>query len=396
MHGLPTESGHDQSHIDQTPESRLPRLSMEHCPNNGLQVTLSGNWTLGFELPSNDDVLLKVQAMSPLGLVIFDTTHVYAWDTRLIVFLGKIVDRCREKSVNVSLDDVPPGMQKLIELFRGSKSEGDASWKSDRESFLFSVGDKTEALWSQLVSSLTFLGDLLIAFARMVKGSARFKSFDLLAVVQDAGVNALPIVFLISILVGLILAFVGSVQLRLFGAQIYIADLVGVATVRAMGAIMTGIIMAGRTGASYAAGIGTMEVNEEIDALKTAGISPFKFLVVPRILGLTIMMPLLTIYADLAGILGGFLVGVFGFGLSPREYYNETLHSLSATNVAIGLISSVIFGLIIGFMGCLKGMKCGRSASAVGEVTTSAVVASIIGIIIATALITVVCNILGV
>jgi phospholipid/cholesterol/gamma-HCH transport system permease protein len=378
------------------PESRLPQLSMEHCSNGTVRVTLSGNWTLGFEQPPIDEILTKVKAVSPPESVIFSTKHVLAWDSRLIVFLKKIIDRCRHDTISASLEDVPPGVQKLIELSGKAKSDGDASRKSDRESFLFSVGDKSEAYWSQLVSSLTFLGDSLIAFGRLIKGSARFKPSDLLVAVQDAGVNALPIVFLISILVGLILAFVGSVQLRLFGAQIYIADLVGVATVRAMGAIMTGIIMAGRTGASFAAGIGTMEVNEEIDALKTAGISPFEFLVVPRMLGLTIMMPLLTIYADLAGILGGFLVGVFGFGLSPREYYNETLHSLSAANVAIGIISSIIFGLIIGFMGCLKGMKCGRSASAVGEVTTSAVVASIIGIIIATALITVVCNVLGV
>jgi phospholipid/cholesterol/gamma-HCH transport system permease protein len=163
-----------------------------------------------------------------------------------------------------------------------------------------------------------------------------------------------------------------------------------------MGAIMTGIIMAGRTGASFAARIGTMQVNEEIDALQTTGVSPMDFLVLPRILALAMMMPLLTIYADLMGILGGLIVGVFGLDLSVMEYYQETIKAVGLTNVWIGLFSGFVYGILVALAGCMRGMQCGRSASAVGDATTSAVVTSIVSIVVATAIIPVLCNILGI
>jgi phospholipid/cholesterol/gamma-HCH transport system permease protein len=165
--------------------------------------------------------------------------------------------------------------------------------------------------------------------------------------------------------------------------------------VRAMGAIMAGIIMAGRTGASFAAQIGTMQVNEEIDALKTAGIPPMDFLVLPRVLALTLMMPLLTLYADLMGILGGLFVGVVGLDLGVMEYYYATKEAVNLTNIGIGVFSGFTFGILISLAGCMRGMQCGRSASAVGDATRSAVVTSIVSIIVSTAVITVVCSILG-
>ncbi len=243
---------------------------------------------------------------------------------------------------------------------------------------------------------LTVLGEITVAFGRLLTGRAQFRRIDLWLVIQECGANALPIVSLISLLVGLILAFVGSIQLKTFGAQIYMADLVGIAMLRAMGGIMTGIIMAGRTGASYAARIGTMQVNEEIDALKTSGISPIDFLVLPRIIALSLMMPLLTLYADLMGILGGLIVGVSGFDITPLEYLNETERTMTMNNLCIGLFSSLVFGVLVSFAGCLRGMQCGRSASAVGDATTSAVVTGIVSIIVATAIITVVCNVFGI
>jgi phospholipid/cholesterol/gamma-HCH transport system permease protein len=166
--------------------------------------------------------------------------------------------------------------------------------------------------------------------------------------------------------------------------------------VRAMGAIMTGIIIAGRTGAAFAASIGTMQVNEEIDALQTTGVSPMDFLVLPRVLALSLMMPLLTVYADLMGILGGMVVGVFGLDLSAMEYYQETKKAVGLTNVWIGLFSGFVYGVLVAMAGCMRGMRCGRSASAVGDATTSAVVTSIVSIVVATAVITVLCNVLGI
>ena len=208
--------------------------------------------------------------------------------------------------------------------------------------------------------------------------------------------EALPIVSLISLLVGLIFAFVGAVQLVMFGAQIYVASLVGIAMVRVMGAIMTGIIMAGRTGAAFAAQLGTMQVNEEIDALKTMGVSPMEFLVLPRMLALVLMMPMLCLYADLMGIHGGMIVGVGMLDLGVVEYFNMTKASVRIQDFWIGLFHSAVFGVLVALAGCLRGMQCGRSASAVGNAATSAVVTGIVAIVLATAVITILCNVLGI
>ncbi len=230
--------------------------------------------------------------------------------------------------------------------------------------FLARMGDVAVRLWQSILETLSFIGGTFVSFLRVCAGKACFRRSDLLHIVQECSSEALPIVSLISFLVGLILAFVAAIQLKLFGAQIYVADLVGIAMLRAMGAIMTGIIMAGRTGASFATHLGTMQVNEEIDALRTTGISPIDYLVLPRMLVLSLMMPLLTLYADLMGILGGLFVAVTALDINFMEYYSETTKSIGLTNLWIGLFSGLVFGILVALSGCLGGMQCGRSASA--------------------------------
>ena len=193
----------------------------------------------------------------------------------------------------------------------------------------------------------------------------------------------------------MILAFLGSVQLKLFGVEIFIADAVAIGMAREMGALMTGILMAGRTGAAFAARLGTMQVNEEIDALRTLGFSPMEFLVLPRVLALVLMMPLLTIYADLLGILGGAAVGIGMLDLSPAQYYHQTVNAIDARAILAGLVKSAVFGVLVAFSGCLQGIRCGRSASAVGEATTAAVVNAIVYIVVADALLSVIYVVTG-
>ena len=243
---------------------------------------------------------------------------------------------------------------------------------------------------------LAFLGDTVIAVQRLLRGKAQYRRTDLGLIMQAVSAQALPIVSLICFLVGLILAFIGAIQLQLFGAQIYVADLVGIAMVRLMAAIMTGIVMAGRTGGAFAAQLGTMQVNQEIDALKTLGISPMEFLVLPRILALVLMMPVLCVYADIMGIIGGMIVGVGMLNLGLVEYLHQTQASLSLSYFWIGLLYSAVFGVLIALSGCLRGMQCGRSASAVGDATTPAVVTSIVAIVVATAIITFARNVIGI
>ena len=229
----------------------------------------------------------------------------------------------------------------------------------------------------------------------MLRGRAQYRRSDFLAVLQECGPEALPIIALISLLVGMILAFLGSVQLKMFGAEIFVANGVAMGMVREMGALMTGILMAGRTGAAFAARLGTMQVNEEVDALQTMGFSPMEFLVLPRAMALIIMMPLLSIYANVLGILGGAIVGILMLDLTPTQYYLQTLSSITLSSVVSGLVKSSVFGVLVAISGCMQGIRCGRSASAVGEATTAAVVNAIVSIVVADSIISIIYTITG-
>ncbi|MGA9753736.1 MAG: ABC transporter permease, partial [Desulfobaccales bacterium] len=293
-------------------------------------------------------------------------------------------------------DGLPPGAKRLLELALAVPEKKDARQAEGRVSFLTHLGNQTVELFRSAGEMLEFLGDTVIAVLNLLRGKAQYRRSDLGLITQAVSAQALPIVSLICFLVGLILAFIGAIQLKLFGAQIYVADLVGIAMVRLMAAIMTGIVMAGRTGGAFAAQLGTMQVNQEIDALKTLGISPMEFLVLPRMLALAVMMPLLCLYANIMGILGGMVVGVGLLNIGFIEYYNETAKAVGLWNLGIGLFSGLVFGVIVALAGCMRGMQCGRSASAVGDAATSAVVTAIVGIILSTAVITILCNMLGI
>jgi phospholipid/cholesterol/gamma-HCH transport system permease protein len=374
----------------------LPEMHIEKTGDGSLRIVLNGEWKLVNSLPSLQVLEDAFSAGPEVSRVDFDTSLLTGWDSGLLTFLLSVIALCARKNVAVTRDGLPSGVNRLLALATAVPERQSARRGGAHVSFLERIGSAAVDFWRSLLEMVAFIGETFLSFVRLVTGRARFRGSDLILTLQECSVGALPIVSLISLLVGLILAFIGAIQLKLFGAQIYVADLVGIGMVRAMGAIMTGIIMAGRTGAAFAARIGTMQVNEEIDALQTTGVSPTDFLVLPRILALSIMMPLLTIYADLMGILGGFIVGVLGLGLSVAEYYQETIKAVGLTNVWIGLFSGFVYGILVAIAGCMRGMQCGRSASAVGDATTSAVVTSIVSIVVATAVITVLCNILGI
>jgi phospholipid/cholesterol/gamma-HCH transport system permease protein len=274
--------------------------------------------------------------------------------------------------------------------------ERETRGSSEPDGLFEGVGRDALDLAADAREFVLFIGEAFLAVRKLIAGKARFPFRDFLAIVGDCGPKALPIVSLVSMLVGLILAFMGAIQLRQFGAQIYVADLVAIGMSRDMGAIMVGIIMAGRTGASFAAQLGTMTVNEEIDALKTMGISPMEYLVLPRMLALILVMPLLTVYGDVLGIVGGALVGVGPLGVGLSQYVQETIAALTITHFAAGIFKGSVYGAIVAMAGCLRGMQCGRSAAAVGDATTSAVVTGIVMIILACGLITIVYDVLGI
>ena len=371
-------------------------LAFSRPNENSLMLRLAGDWTIGGDIPSVDEVNKQVDAGQPVQVLTFDTQDLRRWDSGLITFLLKVFDQCSQRQIDADRTGLPEGVRRLLDLASAVPEKKDARKAVVQEPFLVQVGKASMEVARQVSGLTTFLGEATIAFGRFLVGKAKFRRTDLWLTIQQCGADALPIVSLISFLVGLILAFVGAVQLAMFGAQIYIANLVGIAMAREMGAIMTGIIMAGRTGAAFAAQIGTMQVNEEIDALKTMGISPMEFLVLPRMLALILMMPLLCLYSDLVGILGGFVVGTGMFDISFTQYMEQTSASLNLTHFGIGVFKSAVFGVVVAIAGCLRGMESGRSASAVGDAATSAVVTSIVLIIVLDGIFAVVTNILGI
>lgn len=286
-----------------------------------------------------------------------------------------------KEDIKAVLEGLPDNLRGLMELALAVPERSDAKSKSSHHSDLKELGKITLAIWAGLTGMATFVGEAVLSFVRFVTGRARFRRGDFWMTVQQCGIEALPIVSLISFLIGLILAFVGNVQLTSFGANIYVADLVGIAMVREMGVVMTGIIMSGRTGAAFAAHLGSMKANEEIDALRTFGLNAFDFLVLPRLLALLLMMPVLTVYANIIGILGGMLVGA-AVGIPPVLFWTQTVGAIDLTTAFLGVFKSFFFAAAIAISGCMQGMEAGNSSAAVGQATTRAVVISITAIII--------------
>jgi phospholipid/cholesterol/gamma-HCH transport system permease protein len=291
---------------------------------------------------------------------------------------------------------LPAGLRRLLDLAEAVPEKTGARKETVATPFLERIGNTAIGAGSSLTEMLAFLGDMTLTFIRLFRMNVRFRASDLFLLIQQSGAQALPIVTLISFLVGVILAFVGAVQLKQFGAQIYVADLVGIAMVREMGAMMTGIIMAGRTGAAFAAQLGTMKVTQEIDAFTTMGFSPLEFLVLPRVIALVLMMPLLCLYADLVGVLGGAVIGVGMLDLSWITYFRETSNAISLGDVFGGVFKASVYGVLIALSGCLRGIQCGNSSSAVGDAATSAVVTGIVAIVVACGTFAVVFYVLGI
>src|SRR5512139_3995243 len=360
-----------------------------------LVLVLSGSWRLASFLPSADELTRQIDT-SQVRRIAFETGELKDWDSSLLTFLIEVNQFCFRNKIQLEAKGLPEGTKRLLKLATAVPEREGARRKPKKETFLDLIGAKAVLFWRSTVEMVNFLGEASVAFGRLLMGRAWFRRSDLVLLLEECGAQALPIVSLISVLVGLILAFVSAIQLKVFGAQIFVADVVGIGMVRIMGAVMAGIIMAGRTGAAFAAQIGTMQVNEEIDALQTLGIPPMEFLVLPRMVALIVMMPLLCLYADVMGIVGGIVVGTAMLDLSLTEYLNRTREAVKMTYLWIGLFHSIVFGVLVALAGCLRGMQCGRSASAVGEAATSAVVTSIVAIVAATAVITFVCNILGI
>ncbi len=371
------------------------RLELEKA-GDGLLLKLKGAWRLAEGVASPQSLFEREELAAKPDKLKVDASALGAWDTALIVFLLDLKKRCDGAGISLDLSGLPDGARRLIDLAL-AVPEREGARRSDRIAGLVEgLGQDVLRVWRGIGETMEFLGDSFIALGRFLTGRARFRGSDVFLVLQQCGPDALPIVTLISFLVGMILAFVGLLQLEQFGANIFVANLVGIGMAREMGSMMIGIIMAGRTGAAFAAQLGTMNVNDEIAAFRTVGIPPVEFLVLPRMVALIFAVPLLTIYANVIGMLGGGTVAVAISEISLLQYYTQTVGAVGLTDWAAGLIKGTVYGIIIAIAGCLRGMQCSKSAAAVGDAATSAVVTSIVFIVLAQATLTVLYNVLGI
>lgn len=371
----------------------LDRLSLKEAEGGCLVMFLSGDWDMESGRPALKPVEDFLHAAAGVNRLAFDTSSLRSWNSLLITFLLDCQALCKRFNLEMDRQSLPEGVRQLMALAEAVPEKPIDSGKEEG-GLIFLLGKSTLGLLAGGREMLDFLGESCLAVWRGFRGKARFRRSEALLILQQCGAESLPIVALINFLVGLILAFVGAVQLAPFGASIYVADLVAIAMTREMGCLMTGIIICGRIGASFAAQIGAMQVNEEVDSLKTFGFDPVEFLVLPRLAALFLMMPLLCLFADLMGIVGGILVSLNMLEVGMTEFLYETMKAVTLTNFYLGVVKGSVFGALVAVSGCLRGLQCGKSSAAVGQATTSAVVTGITSIIIADAIFAVLCNVL--
>ena len=365
------------------------KIEINKLDNKRLCVAIGGD-----VLKINADEMLKrVRELlqSDIKEVSFTADNLKNWDSSLVLLVFGSKNLCMEHKIACDISALPKNLQDLITLAFAVDRKPVHDVK-DELSLLERIGKKTIEISKKVSNAFDFIGDVFAGIWSCLTFRSIMRKVDFYAALEDCGPKAVGIVCLISFLIGLILAFVGAVQLQTFGAQIYVASLVTVGMCRIMGAIMVGVIMAGRTGSSYAATIGTMQVNEELDALQTMGMSHIDFLVMPRLLSLIVAMPILTMVADFTGMLGGAFVGVFMMDIPYQEYWKYAINAFNLSNFLVGVFHGFCFAFIISLCGCYSGLKCGKNADSVGKATTQSVVNAIVWMIVATGIITVICQ----
>jgi phospholipid/cholesterol/gamma-HCH transport system permease protein len=356
-------------------------------------LVLTGDWVQGQE--HGDIRALRAGLTPSTTRLIVDGSSLGNWDSILMAFLLQCYNHCREEAIAFDTRGIPEGVDKLLRVATAVATHREPT--QPQPSWLQAL-NPLQILRNVIEDTgeyLAFIGEVSIALGRLAAGKANTRFSDFRTFCYQAGPDAFAIVSLTSVLVGMILAYLGAVQLQQFGAEIYVADLVVIGMLREMGVLMTAIVMAGRTGAAYAAQLGTMQTNEEIDAITTMGISPIEFLVLPRMLALLAVMPLLTIYANLLGMVGGGIVAG-GMGITPLQYINEAETVISIAHISVGLVKSVVFALLIAVAGCRAGINSGRSSAAVGQAATEAVVTAIVYLIVADAAINIIFQQVGI
>jgi phospholipid/cholesterol/gamma-HCH transport system permease protein len=373
-----------------------PHLSWERKGSGDVTIHLSGHWLVEKGLVPDATVEEIISAVVPGGNIVLEASGLRGWDSSLIEFLTRGARAARARGIGIDRSGTPKDVARLTSLALAVPEQADRHRSKILPPPLARIGGNMIDNIETARVMVGFFGEAVLALVRLAGRNSAMRGVDFMEAFTECGPRAVPIVCLIAVLVGLIMAFIGAVQLVKFGAQVYVANLVGIAMVREMGALMTAIIMAGRTGAAYAANLGTMQMNDEVSALRTVGIDPMDFLVLPRLLALAVALPLLTVFSNLAGMIGGAALAQIHLGIDWALYVSQTRHAITVTDLLLGLVKACLFGSIVAITGCWCGMAAERHAAGVGRAATSAVVLSIVLVIAADALITVMVSFLGI
>ena len=377
---MPTAPSPDSASLDTV----LPAAVAQASPNS---LALAGSWTaraISVVMPKLDS--LQFAANAP---VLADGANIQALDTAGAWALQKLVRRLADEGIALRWHNLRPENARLLDAVASrveTQSDPAASPVKALPSLFARVGKSTHSAIKQALAMLAFVGETAHVLTATVAHPARFRWRPVLFNIRTAGFDALPIVGLLSFLLGIVVAYQGADQLRQYGANIFVADLVGLSMLREFAPLITAIIIAGRSGSAYAAQIGTMAVTEEIDAMRTIGIAPIELLVLPKIIALVIVMPLLTVFADVLGVLGGMLMARTQLGISYNEFADRFVKAVSVTAYLIGVCKAPVFAVIIATVGCYQGFRTKGGADSVGRQTTRSVVQSIFLVIVADAL----------
>jgi phospholipid/cholesterol/gamma-HCH transport system permease protein len=375
-------------------EASINSLDARRSSDGGtLTLIMTGRWdsdTTGKWWQRGQQMLSQGK---PRRLVI-DASGVSYCDGAGVAFLIDLQQLQIRTGGDATIQGLQEEFRRLLDIYGRISIEPPPGRRREPLSIIEQVGKAAVELWRDLQALLTFVGELALTLLRAARHPRLVRWKDAWLVAEQSGVDALPIIALIGVLLGLILAFQSAIPMRRFGADIFVADLLGIAMLREMGPLITAIILAGRSGSAFAAELGTMKVREEIDALRTMGLEPVRFLVVPRVIAAVAMIPVLTVFANLFGLMGGAIV-MRSLGYPLVTYVNQVLSAVTVGDLMGGLLKSFVYGIVVAAVGCLRGLETKTGASAVGQSTTSAVVSGIVLIAIVDGLFAVVFHALG-
>lgn len=380
--------------IDQNTERRygLERVQLD----DGLaELRIRGRLDLvdgGLLWSELDEYALSANKSETLN---FEMSGVERVDGSAMAMLAHLRARLQQRGVKAEFVGASPLVQEIISLYRGDVRVGRRKKRKARGS-LDQIGQATLAIVEELRQVLAFIGYLVIECGRVVRAPRTANWRDMPPTLERTGADAVPIVALINFLVGMVMAFQSSAQLKEYGANIFLADLIGISMTRELGPLLTAIVVCGRSGAAFAAELGSMKVNEEIDALRTMGFGPMRYLVLPRVLSLMIVMPLLTLLADLVGVLGGLVVGIVSLDLTPVSFFTQLQKAVSLADLFSGVAKSVVLGLAIALISCQQGLATSGGAEGVGRRTTSAVVTTLFTLVLIDAVFTIFFQVAGI